>query len=117
MKNNKKLIIIACFIAFGVLAGFLSIWYHRHYDLLFYFDLPGELLNVAFGSFLWDFLNDILSENVLHALSHVVPSTLAWGIMGILLAIFLKPKVIAWIMVVYFVLFGGFTLYISWPLF
>ncbi len=110
---HKKLIIIAGFITFGTLLGFLSIWYDRHYDLLFFLNLPGDFAYLALDSILSDSAKDPALIDFFNALYRVISSVLAWGIIGTLLTIFLKPKIIAWIMGGYLVIFGGFTLIIS----
>ncbi len=116
---KKKLLIIAGFLVFGLLLGLAGNWYHRHYDLVFFINLPGDFTYIPL-EWLW-FKISPGSGNTLWLFQDpqrwLFSSALGWGILGAIGALLLKPKVIAWIMGVYLVLCGGFTLFILWPWF
>jgi hypothetical protein len=90
----RKIILIISFMLFGMALGFIGAWFHRHNDSWFPLNIPGDFLYAVF-----------LRNNVL-------ASTLAWAVLGTLLTLIFKPKVIAWIMGVYLVVFGG--LWVWW---
>jgi hypothetical protein len=93
--TTKKIIYIACFVAFGLGVGFWSVWHNARYDTPLYLNLPGDLISDAFAG-------------------PVLASVLFWGVVGTLLALFVKPKLIAWIAGVYLVIFGGLTIVYYW---
>lgn len=110
---KRKLIYIACFVAFGLGVGFWSVW-HTRYDTQLFLNLPGEMIGDAFYGMWTRFISNpppwILD---LHQV-YVFASALFWGVVGTLLSLFLKPKIIAWIMGAYLVIFGGLTAYYYW---
>jgi hypothetical protein len=89
----RKIILVICFIFFGLVLGFLSAWFHRRYDQWFPLNVPGD--------FLYSFLSNYL-----------LASVLAWVVIGTLITFIFRPKIVAWIMGVYLVVFGG--LWIWW---
>lgn len=89
MKN--KLLMITGFLVFGAAAGLLSAWYDGRYDIPLYLDFPGYFLGMVMQI-------------------KVLPSVIAWGIIGTVLALLLKPKITAWIMAAYVIVFGVLTL-------
>jgi hypothetical protein len=94
----RKAIFIVSFILFGLVLGAVSPWFHRRYDQWFFLDIPG------------DFLYNYLSN-------HLLASVLAWAVLGSLLSLIFRPKVIVWIMGIYLVVFGGLWLWweaINW---
>ena len=92
---NQKIILVTSFILFGLVLGTLGAWFHRHYDMWFPFNIPGDLV-YNFG-----FLG-----------GHILSSVLVWAVLGALLTLLFKPKIIAWIMGAYLVIFGG--LWLAW---
>ncbi len=105
---KKKLIYIACFVAFGLGVGFWSVW-HTRYDTQLFLNLPGEMIGVAFHGLWVRFISDTIPWILDIPQVHVFASVLFWGVVGTLLSVFLKPKIIAWIGGVYLVIFGGMT--------
>ncbi len=92
---KRKIIYIACFVAFGLGVGFLTGWHDAHYDTPLFLNLPGYLIGEVFAG-------------------PVLASVLFWGVVGTLFSLFLKPKIIAWIMGLYLVIFGGLTAWYYW---
>ena len=91
-SGYRKIIFIVSFTIFGLALGFISLWFHRQYDQWFPMNIPGDILFMFLGS-------------------HILASVLVWAILGTLLTLVFKPKIIAWIMGAYFVLFGGLWLW------
>jgi hypothetical protein len=116
---KRKLAIIAGFLVLGVLLGIWGDWFDQRRDLLFLVNLPGDFAYVPL-EWLW-FKISPNSTNTLWLFQDlqkwIFSSVLGWGILGTLFTLIFKPKVITWIMGIYLVLFGGFTLFISWLLF
>jgi hypothetical protein len=92
--TKKQVIYIACFVAFGLGLGFWSAW-HARYDTPLFLNLPGYWIGGFFAG-------------------PVLASVLFWGVVGALLALFAKPKLIACIMSSYLVIFGGLTIWYYW---
>ena len=90
----SKIFIFLGFVVFGLVLGFLSIRFDHRYDSIFPFDILGDLVRSY-----W------ITNNVL-------ASVLVWAILGAIITIIFKPKIIAWIMGVYVVLFG--VLWLVW---
>ncbi len=89
----RKILFIASFILFGLVLGFLSIKFDRQYDQWFPLNIPGI------------FINDYLGN-------HILASVLIWAAIGTLLVLIFRPKIVAWIMGVYLVVFG--SLWAGW---
>jgi hypothetical protein len=109
-EHMKKLIYIICFLAFGIGIGFLTVWYDRHYDIFLYINMPGQMLGLVVENFWVQFDSTINRPPQ----AYIVVSALFWGLLGTVLAYLFKPKVIAWIAGIYLLIFGGFTLLVSW---
>lgn len=92
---KKRIIYIAAFVAFGLGLGFWSAWHDGRYDTPLYLNLPGYWLGEVFAG-------------------PVLASVLFWGVVGALFSFFLKPKLTAWIMGIYLVIFGGLTAWFYW---
>ena len=101
---KRKLIYIACFVAFGLGLGFWSAWQCR-YDTPLFLNLPVDTL----GGLLAGEAIDLWVLKLPQVL--VFTSVLFWGVVGTLLSVLLKPKIIAWIMGAYLVIFGGLTIW------
>jgi len=94
----RKTILIGSFVLFGLVLGLLGIWFHHRFDQWFPLNIPG------------DFLDNYLSN-------YLLASMLSWAVLGTLLTLVFRPKIIAWIMGVYLVIFGGLLLWweaINW---
>jgi hypothetical protein len=91
----QKIVLVTSFILFGLVLGVLGAWFDRRYDQWFPLNVPGDFVD-NFG-----FLG-----------GHILSSVLVWAVLGALLAFLFKPKIIAWIMGVYLVVFGG--LWLGW---
>ena len=105
----KKSIYIISFIIFGLLVGFLSIWQWHQYDTPPYINLPGILLGEAFHGLWTRFIGEIKPWIMGKPQVYVLSSVLLWGLFGALLTVFVKPKVINWIVGIYLVIFGGLS--------
>jgi len=88
-----KIFIFCGFILFGLVLGYLSIWFDRQYDQWFPLNIP--------GNFLYEFMGN-----------HIMASVVAWMALGLAITLVFKPKIIAWIMGIYLVIFGG--LWLAW---
>lgn len=110
---KRRIIYIACFVAFGLGVGFWSVW-HTRYDTPLFLNMPGELIGEAFHGMWVRFISDTIPWILNMPQVFVFTSVLFWGVVGTLFSIFLKPKLIAWIMGVYLVIFGGFTAWFYW---
>jgi hypothetical protein len=119
-KDKKKIILIACFLLFGIIVGSITLWFDKNTDSLFLLNIPGSLLGQAIYSGSIQLFGDPHSSQAHYTIPWILripqvdflASLLFWGIAGTLLTIFLKPKVIAWIAGIYLVIFGGLT--IAW---
>ncbi|MFC1899952.1 hypothetical protein ACFLXP_06495 [Chloroflexota bacterium] len=117
----KKIIIVVVFVVTGIAVGFIAVWFHQNTDTLFLLNIPGTLLGDAIYSLLIRFFGDSHSSQAHYTIPwlfripqvYVPASMLFWGILGALLTMFTKPKMIAWIMGLYLVVFGGIWLLAS----
>lgn len=112
--TRRKLIYIACFVAFGVGLGFWSAWHDGLYDTPLLLNPPGYWIGVAFHGMWGRFVSDTIPWLLDIPRVFVLSSTLFWGIVGTLFSLFLKPKLIALIMGAYLVIFGGMTAWYYW---
>ena len=111
----KKTITIIGFAIYGTIVGFISIWFRQNTDSLFLLNIPGTLLgDVVYGLSIRFFGNPYSSQahytipRLFRIPQVYVPaSILLWGLIGTILALFLKPKVVAWIVGVYLAVFGS----------
>ena len=90
-----RAVIFAAFGVFGIIQGVLAARFDRQYDQWFPFDVPGDLMSIP-----------------LRDGPGLAASVSAWVIIGAALTLLFRPKVIAWIMGVYVVVFGG--LWLRW---
>jgi len=109
----KKIIIIVCFLIYGIILGFASIWYDRHGDTGLYLNIPGYLLGTVFESGWTRFIGGIRPWVMRMPQVYVLSSALSWGLLGTFFVVFLKPKIIAWIVGVYLVIFGTLTILVE----
>ncbi|RJQ39671.1 MAG: hypothetical protein C4555_02660 [Dehalococcoidia bacterium] len=120
----KKLYIFLGFVAFGIAAGFIAIWFREHTDSLFLLNIPGTLLGDAVYGISIRLFGDPHSSQAHYTIPwllripqvYVPASVVFWGLVGTLLAWFMKPKIIAWIAGVYVAL--SISLYLIvffWP--
>lgn len=115
---SMKKLMITGFIILGIAVGFIAIWYDQHYDMPFLLNLPGTFLGFGIYSGSIDLFGDPHSSQAHFTIPwilripqvYVLSSVLFWGILGAVFAAFLKPKIIAWIMGIYFIVFGSFCL-------
>jgi hypothetical protein len=108
---KRKIIYIACFVAFGLALGFFIIWHNARCDTPLYLNLPGYSIGELFWNLWVRFISDATPWIMSPPQVYVFASVLFWGIVGTLLVLFLKPKIIAWIMGAYLVIFGGLTIW------
>ncbi len=102
--------LLVCFLLFGIIIGFVTIWHDQRYDTAFFLNLPGYLLGVAFHGSWTRFISEAKPWIMRVPQVYVLSSLLFWGLIGILLSIFVKPKIVAWIVSIYLVILGGFTI-------
>jgi len=110
--------IITGFIILGVIVGFIAIWFREHTDMVFLLNIPGTLLGDAIYGLSIRFIGDPHSAQAHYTIPwlfripqvYVPASILFWGIIGMIFAIFLKPRTVVWIMGIYLVVFGSFYL-------
>ncbi len=113
-----KRIIIAMFMVYGVVVGFIAVWFRQNTDMVFLLNIPGTLFGDAVYGLSIRFFGDPHSSQAHYTIPwlfripqvYVPASTLFWGLIGTLLAVFLKPRIVAWIMGVYLVVFGSLYL-------
>jgi len=101
--TTKQIIYIACFVAFGIGLGFFAAWHNSRYDTPLYLNLPASYLSIVIES--------VGIRGLSLTQLNVLASVIFWGVVGTLLTLFLKPKIIAWIMGAYLVIFGGLTIW------
>jgi hypothetical protein len=106
---KKKIIYIACFLLFGIGAGFVSVWFDNNTDTIFFLNIPGTLIGDGIYSGSIKLFGDPSSPQAhftIHWLLrvpqvYVLASGLFWGLLGALFAFFLKLRVVLWIVGVY----------------
>jgi hypothetical protein len=109
-ENIKKIFYIACFLLFGLVTGIVTGWHDYRYDTPFLLNLPGYMLGQLFEGLWVRFISDAVPW-ILHIPQvYILGSVLFWGLVGTLLSLFIKPKIVAWIVAIYLLLFGGLTL-------
>ena len=112
--NVKKTIVAGSFAILGVALGFGTVWFNENTDAVFLLNIPGTLLGDAAYSLSIRFFGDPISSQAHYTVPwlfripqiYVPASVLFWGIIGSLFAVFLKRKAIAFIMGLYFLVFG-----------
>ena len=110
----KKIIIIAGFILYGLVAGFISIWFRQYTDTVFLLNIPGTLCGDAVYGLSIRFLGDLHSSQAHFTIPwflripqvYVPASMFFWGLLGTLFAVIFRPKIVAWIVGIYILLFG-----------
>jgi len=113
-----KKVIITGFLIFGIAAGLIAIWFREHTDMVFLLNIPGTLLGDAIYGLSIRIIGDPHSAQAHYTIPwlfripqvYVPASILFWGLIGTLSAVFLKPRLVAWIMGIYLVVFGSFYL-------
>ena len=114
----RKSSVIIGFIIFGAAVGFASVWFRQHTDSLFLPNIPATLLGDAIYGLAIKYFGDPHSAQAHYTIPwlfripqvYVPVSILFWGLIGTLLAMFLRLKIIIWIMGVYLIAFGCFYL-------
>jgi hypothetical protein len=109
-----KKVIITGFIIFGTALGLANVWFRQNTDAVFFLNIPGMWLGDVIYTLSVKLFGDPHSSQAHYTIPwllripqvYVPISILFWGILGMLLAIFLKPKTIGWIVGLYFVVFG-----------
>lgn len=77
--------------------GIVTGWHEqRGYDTPLPINIPGHIV----GEYLFNS----------HIVGFVIASVLFWGILGTLLTVFVKQRIIAWIVGTYLLVFGGLTI-------
>lgn len=115
---KRKIIYIACFLVFGVAAGFVSVWYHNNTDTIFFFNIPGTLFGDGIYYRSIEMFGDPSSSQAHYTIPwvlriphvYVLASGLFWGVLGTIFSLFFKPVVILWICTVYVVILGILTI-------
>ena len=110
--------VIVGFVIFGAIAGLISVWFRQNSDMVFLLNLPGTLVGDVVYRLSIRLLGDPGSAQAHYTIPwllrlpqvYVPSSMLVWGVSGTLLALLLRPKVIAWVMVVYALVLGGLHL-------
>ena len=113
-----KKITITGFIIYGIAVGFISVWFRQHTDTLFLLNVPGTLLGDAVYGLSIRFFGDPHSSQAHYTIPwlfripqvYVPTSVFFWGLLGTIFAVFLKPRIIAWIMGIFVVIFGSLYL-------
>jgi hypothetical protein len=114
----KKTIIMIGFIIYGIAVGFIAVWFRQNTDMVFLLNIPGTLLGDAVYGLSIRFFGDPHSSQAHYTIPwlfripqvYVPTSILFWGLLGILFTMFLKPRIIAWIMGIYVFVFGSLYL-------
>ncbi|MFC1873685.1 hypothetical protein ACFLYX_00095 [Chloroflexota bacterium] len=110
-----KKFIITGFIIYGAALGFVAVWFHQHTDTFFLFNIPGTLLGDTVYGLSIRLLGNPHSSQAHYTIPwllripqvYVPTSVFFWGLLGTLFMVFLKPRVVAWIMGIYLIVFGG----------
>ena len=121
----KKTTTILGFIIYGTVVGFISVWFRQNTDSVFLLNIPGTLLGDAVYGLSIRFFGDPHSSQAHFTIPwlfripqvYVPTSILLWGLIGTLFAVFLKPRIVAWIMGVYLIVFGSLYFLVSLGLF
>ncbi len=120
-----KRIIIAGFIVYGTVVGFIAVWFRQNTDTVFLLNIPGTLLgDTIYGLSIRSF-GDPYSSQAHYTIPwlfripqvYVPVSILLWGLIGTLFAVFLKPRIVAWIIGVCLAVFGSLYFLASLGLF
>lgn len=109
----RKIIPIVSFLFYGIIVGYGVGLYDRIHDTPLYLNIPGYLLGEAFTGLWIRFVSHIAPWILTRPQVYVLTSILFWGLVGTLLAVFIKPKIIAWIVSVYLVIFGTLTILVE----
>ena len=110
---TKRVFIVVSFLLFGVIIGFATIPYDRQHDTALYLNLPGIGLSEVLQGGWVRFVSDNIPWILRFPQLYVLASVLCWGIIGALFAAFLKPRIIAWIVGIYLVIFGILTILVE----
>jgi hypothetical protein len=113
--DMKQTIIILCFLVFGIIMGICTGWHNqRGYDTPFLLNIPGYMIGDVFQGLWARFIGGTLATApwiLGRPQVFILASILFWGLLGTLLAIFVKFKILAWIVSIYLVIFGGLTIW------
>ena len=108
----KRILIISCFLLFGILVGYATGWKdQKGYDTPFLLNIPGYMIGDVFQALWVRFINYVFPWILRRPQVFILASILFWGSMGTLLTSFVKPKVIAWSVGIYLVIFGGLSIW------
>ena len=110
----KKYLCIACFSIFGLVTGIITGWHdQRGYDTPFLLNIPGYMIGDVFEGLWARFIGGTLATApwiLGRPQVFILASILFWSLAGALLIIFVKPKVVMWVVGAYLVIFGGLTI-------
>ncbi|MBA7645217.1 hypothetical protein ES703_52971 [subsurface metagenome] len=117
----KKIITIIGFMLYGVVAGFISIWFRQHTDMVFLLNIPGTLCGDAVYGLSIRFFGDLHSSQAHYTIPwllripqvYLPASAFFWGVLGTLFAMIFRPKVVTWIMGIYILMFGIITVLVT----
>ena len=106
---KRKIILITCFLLFGIGIGFVSVWFNNNTDTIFFLNIPGTLIGDGIYYRSIEIFGDPSSAQAHYTIPwlfripqvYVLASGLFWGLLGTLFAFFLKTRVILWITGVY----------------
>ena len=111
----KRILIISCFLLFGILVGYATGWKdQKGYDTPFLLNIPGYMIGDVFQGLWCRFIGGTLATApwiLWRPQVFILASILFWGLTGTLLALFVKLKVITWSVGIYLVIFGGLTIW------
>ncbi len=116
-----KKVIIAGFIIFGTAVGLAAVWFRQNTDTVFLLNISGTLLGDAVYSGAIKLLGDPYSPQAHYTVPwlfripqvYVPASLFFWGVTGTLLAILLRPKVVAITMGLYLLVLGIIPLLVA----
>ena len=115
----KKLIVIG-FVILGTILGLITVWFEQNTDTLFLLNVPGTLLGDSIYNISIELLGESQSAQAHYTIPwllripqvYVLASIILWGVIGFVLAVLLKPRIIAWITGSYIIVIGIIYLFV-----
>ena len=109
-----KKIIVAGFVFLGIVLGLITVWFDQNTDTLFLLNVPGTLLGDAIYNISIELFGESHSAQAHYTIPwvlrvpqvYVLTSIILWGVIGFILTVLLKPRIIAWITASYLVIIG-----------
>ena len=106
----KQYLCIACFSVFGLVTGIITGWHDRRYDTPFPLNVPGYMLGEFFEGLWVRFVSDAVPWILQIPQVYVLASILFWSLAGVLLIVFVKPRVVMWVVGAYLAIFVGLNI-------